>query len=75
MTEDQKFLLFIAIVILALVDLVRYPAVVRAFCRKATARCRDGSMSFSVHRCGTCSHRGGVAEFLASAGTQAKSLS
>ncbi len=30
----------------------------------ATARCRDGSYSFSRHHQGTCSHRGGVAEWL-----------
>ncbi len=29
----------------------------------ATARCRDGSYSFSQHRQGTCSHHGGVAEW------------
>ena len=29
----------------------------------ATARCRDGSYSFSMHRRGTCSHHGGVAEW------------
>lgn len=27
----------------------------------ASARCRDGSWSFSQHRRGTCSHHGGVA--------------
>ena len=27
----------------------------------ATAKCRDGSLSFSAHRRGTCSHHGGVA--------------
>ncbi|BDP41212.1 hypothetical protein DAETH_11810 [Deinococcus aetherius] len=27
----------------------------------ASARCRDGSYSFSAHRRGTCSHHGGVA--------------
>jgi hypothetical protein len=27
----------------------------------ATARCRDGSYSYSQHRSGTCSHHGGVA--------------
>ncbi len=26
----------------------------------ASARCRDGSYSFSAHRSGTCSHHGGV---------------
>ncbi len=30
----------------------------------ASARCRDGSYSFSQHRQGTCSHHGGVAEWL-----------
>ena len=29
----------------------------------ASARCRDGSYSFSLHRRGTCSHHGGVAEW------------
>ncbi len=30
----------------------------------ATAQCRDGTYSFSQHRSGTCSHRGGVASWL-----------
>jgi hypothetical protein len=30
----------------------------------ATAQCRDGSYSFSQHRQGTCSHHGGVAQWL-----------
>lgn len=30
----------------------------------ATAQCRDGSYSFSLHRRGTCSHHGGVARWL-----------
>ncbi|SEB22492.1 DUF3761 domain-containing protein [Paraburkholderia sartisoli] len=30
----------------------------------ATARCRDGTYSFSRHRSGTCSRHGGVAEWL-----------
>jgi hypothetical protein len=30
----------------------------------ATARCRDGTYSFSHHHSGTCSHHGGVAEWL-----------
>jgi hypothetical protein len=30
----------------------------------ATARCRDGSYSFSRHRSGTCSRHGGVASWL-----------
>lgn len=30
----------------------------------ATAKCGDGTYSFSAHRSGTCSHHGGVAEWL-----------
>ncbi|MGD0715339.1 MAG: DUF3761 domain-containing protein [Gaiellaceae bacterium] len=30
----------------------------------ATARCRDGTYSYSQHRSGTCSHHGGVAVWL-----------
>lgn len=30
----------------------------------ATARCADGTYSFSEHRSGTCSHHGGVVEWL-----------
>jgi len=29
----------------------------------ATARCKDGTYSFSKHRRGTCLHHGGVAEW------------
>jgi Protein of unknown function (DUF3761) len=64
MTEDYKFYLLMALVILAIVVVARYPAILFAFVGKATARCCDGSLSYSAHRCGTCSHHGGVAEFL-----------
>ena len=30
----------------------------------ASAQCRDGSYSFSLHHSGTCSHHGGVAKWL-----------
>ncbi|WP_322015766.1 DUF3761 domain-containing protein [Paraburkholderia sp. J12] len=30
----------------------------------ASARCRDGTYSFSRHHSGTCSHHGGVAQWL-----------
>jgi hypothetical protein len=30
----------------------------------ASARCHDGSWSFSLHRRGTCSHHGGVARWM-----------
>ena len=47
------------------VDGVRVPSPVFSDTRPAgaTARCRDGSYSFSQHRRGTCSHHGGVAEW------------
>jgi hypothetical protein len=35
----------------------------------ATARCRDGTYSFSQHRSGTCSHHGGVAVWLTGSGS------
>ena len=48
------------------VDGVRVPSPVFSGTKPAgaTARCRDGSYSFSQHRQGTCSHHGGVAEWL-----------
>jgi len=30
----------------------------------ATAKCRDGTFSFSLHHRGTCSHHGGVSSWL-----------
>jgi hypothetical protein len=30
----------------------------------ASARCRDGTFSFSEHHSGTCSHHGGVSDWL-----------
>jgi hypothetical protein len=30
----------------------------------ASAKCRDGTYSFSQHRRGTCSHHGGVGDWL-----------
>lgn len=32
----------------------------------ASAKCRDGTYSFSLHHRGTCSHHGGVGEWLSS---------
>lgn len=37
----------------------------------ATAVCRDGTYSFSQHRSGTCSHHGGVAQWLTGASAPA----
>jgi hypothetical protein len=47
------------------VDGVRVPSPVFSETKPAgsTARCRDGSYSFSRHRRGTCSYHGGVAEW------------
>ena len=47
------------------VDGVRVPSPVFSETKPAgaSARCRDGSYSFSQHRRGTCSHHGGVAEW------------
>jgi uncharacterized protein DUF3761 len=38
-----------------------------------SARCRDGSLSYSTSRSGTCSHHGGVAEWLSPSDQAAKS--
>jgi LysM repeat protein len=43
---------------------VRRPVFSRSAPSGATAHCRDGSYSFSRHRRGTCSHHGGVAQWL-----------
>lgn len=43
---------------------VRRPVFSKRAPSGATARCRDGSYSFSRHRRGTCSHHGGVAQWL-----------
>jgi len=47
------------------VDGIRVPSPVFSPTKPAgaSARCRDGSYSFSQHRSGTCSHHGGVAEW------------
>lgn len=42
----------------------RRPVRARTAPAGATARCRDGTYSFSQNRRGTCSHHGGVAEWL-----------
>jgi hypothetical protein len=43
---------------------VHRPVFTNAAPADASARCRDGSYSFSQSRRGTCSHHGGVAEWL-----------
>jgi hypothetical protein len=41
----------------------------------ASARCRDGTYSYSQHRQGTCSHHGGVATWLTGSSSRATSTS
>lgn len=43
---------------------VRSPVRASSVPAGASARCRDGTYSFSAHRRGTCSHHGGVAVWL-----------
>lgn len=45
-------------------DQVHSPAYSNSAPSGATARCGDGTYSFSRHRSGTCSHHGGVAQWL-----------
>ncbi|HXW25919.1 MAG TPA: DUF3761 domain-containing protein [Xanthobacteraceae bacterium] len=65
MSGEHKAYLLMTLLILAILVAARYPTILFAFAGKATARCRDGSLSNSMRRRGTCSHHGGVAEFLA----------
>jgi hypothetical protein len=43
---------------------VRRPTKAASAPAGATAKCRDGSYSFSEHASGTCSHHGGVARWI-----------
>jgi hypothetical protein len=43
---------------------VRRPVRAARAPRGATAKCRDGTYSFSQHASGTCSHHGGVAVWI-----------
>lgn len=45
-------------------DVVHSPAYSNTIPEGATAQCRDGTYSFSEHRRGTCSHHGGVEQWL-----------
>jgi hypothetical protein len=64
MAAVPKLFLLLALMGLAIVIVARYPSFVLLFLGQPTARCRDGSLSFSARRCGTCSHHRGVAEFM-----------
>ncbi len=45
-------------------EIVQSPSIFTSVPNGATARCVDGTYSFSRSRNGTCSHHGGVAEWL-----------
>ncbi|HEY6330434.1 MAG TPA: DUF3761 domain-containing protein [Blastocatellia bacterium] len=45
-------------------NLVHSPVHARKAPAGATAKCADGTFSFSQHHQGTCSHHGGVAQWL-----------
>lgn len=45
-------------------ELVQSPTYYESAPKGATARCKDGTYSFSQNRRGTCSHHGGVAKWL-----------
>jgi hypothetical protein len=62
MTEDYK--LAIALVLIAAIGYLLWRTGVLRLAVQPTARFRDGFMSYSEHRCGACSHHGGVAQFL-----------
>jgi hypothetical protein len=49
MTEEHKLMFCILFIVAAIIVVARYPALLFAFTRKATARCRDGNLSFSIH--------------------------
>lgn len=63
MTEELR--LAIGVLLIAAIGYLLWrTGLLQALGGRPTARCSDGSISFSEHRCGTCSHHGGVAEFL-----------
>jgi hypothetical protein len=64
MTEEHKLILGLLILATVFILVARFPGLLAAFVRRATARCRDGSFSFSANPCGTCSHHGGVSQWL-----------
>jgi len=64
MSDDWKFFFGLLIIAAIAAVVLRYPGILAAFVNKATARCRDGTLSFSANACGTCSHHGGVKEWL-----------
>lgn len=63
MTEEIKYLL--VVLALAIIGYAIWrTGLLQALARKPTARCVDGTFSYSVSRCGTCSHHYGVEEWI-----------
>jgi hypothetical protein len=60
MSDDLKLVLCFLLIMAVAIVIARFPGLLAAM---ATARCADGSLSFSARRRGTCSWRGGVAEW------------
>ena len=60
----RRFAVVCAVGACVLVGVALAAAPVRAAPPGATARCNDGTYSYSQHRSGTCSHHGGVATWL-----------
>jgi hypothetical protein len=64
MTEEHRLLLLTALIVIVLIYVARWPSLLAGLIGRPTARCCDGSLSFSFRRRGTCSHHGGVVEYL-----------
>jgi Protein of unknown function (DUF3761) len=64
MTEECKLMLGLLLIATAILIVARFPGLLVGFIGRVTARCRDGNLSFSTNPCGTCSHHGGVEEWL-----------
>ena len=47
MTEEHRLLLVVAFVVIALICVARWPGLLAGLIGRPTARCRDGSHSFS----------------------------
>jgi hypothetical protein len=65
----RRYTAYLAIAAASAVALSASPLAAGAPPPGASAKCRDGSYSFSKHRSGTCSYHGGVAVWLEGGGT------
>ena len=64
MTDEFKTILVFLAVMTVLLLVSRFGGALGLSARTVTARCRDGSLSSSRCRRGTCSRHGGVATWL-----------